>query len=110
MTDTTPPEDRMQALAREADGKPVDLFHCTGQMNDAVLGRLQEDARLAGVSLHLYWRKRFEVRHLLETVADWREADIWFCGPAPFGRQLRAALLALGLPAGRFHQELFEMR
>ncbi len=106
----TPFVARMQALAREADGKPVDLFHCTGQMNDAVLGRLQEDARLAGVSLHLYWRKRFEVRHLLETVADWREADIWFCGPAPFGRQLRAALLALGLPAGRFHQELFEMR
>jgi len=106
----TPFVARMQALARQADGKPVDLFHCTGQMNDAVLGRLQEDARLAGVSLHLYWRKRFEVRHLVETVADWREADIWFCGPAPFGRQVRQAMLALGLPAGRFHQELFEMR
>ena len=41
---------------------------------------------------------------------DWREADVWFCGPARFGRILRDGLVGLGFPAERFHQELFEMR
>ena len=44
------------------------------------------------------------------TVPDWREADVWFCGPPAFGRALKAALVAQGLPAADFHQELFEMR
>ena len=43
-------------------------------------------------------------------VPQWRKADVWFCGPAAFGQALRRDLLALGLPAEQFHQELFQMR
>lgn len=106
----TPFVARMQALAAQGDGRSVDLFHCTSQMTNDVFERLQDDARRSGVALHLFWRERFSARRLVEAVADWKEADIWFCGPALFGRKLREELLALGLPAGRFHQELFEMR
>jgi len=47
---------------------------------------------------------------LRAAVPDWRLADVWFCGPAGFGQALRRDLLALGLPAGDFHQEPFELR
>ncbi len=43
-------------------------------------------------------------------VPDWTEASIWFCGPSGFGEALRQPMLARGLPASNFHQELFEMR
>jgi predicted ferric reductase len=43
-------------------------------------------------------------------VPDWAQASVWFCGPADFGRSLGAELQRRGLPARRFHQELFEMR
>ena len=43
-------------------------------------------------------------------VPDWADASIWFCGPPGFGRALRKDFVARGLPPGRFHQEMFEMR
>ena len=45
------------------------------------------------------------------TVPDWREASIWFCGPAGFGKALQKDFAAQGLPVmERFHQELFALR
>lgn len=41
---------------------------------------------------------------------EWRDASIWFCGPAGFGQALRQDFAAHGLPRDRFHQELFAMR
>ena len=70
-------------------------------------------AGAAGVALHVLWDERdgrLDAARLASAVPDWRDADVWFCGPAPFGRALRHDLEAMGLPAGRFHQELFEMR
>lgn len=46
----------------------------------------------------------------LSGLFGWRDADVWFCGPAGFGQALKRDLIALGLPGARFHQELFEMR
>jgi ferredoxin-NADP reductase len=43
-------------------------------------------------------------------VPDWASASLWFCGPRRFGQVLREDFVARGLPPGRFHQELFEMR
>jgi ferredoxin-NADP reductase len=50
-----------------------------------------------------------DARRIAAAVPQWREADVWFCGPAAFGRRC-GDLLALGLPAEQFHQELFQMR
>lgn len=104
---------RLQELARQPDGKAIDLFHSTADYDAAAIDRLARDAQAAQVKLHVRWDARdglLDVPSLVKAVPDWREADVWFCGPARFGRAIRAGLLALGLPAERFHQELFEMR
>ena len=50
-------------------------------------------------------------RIIRAAVPEWREAGIWFCGPAGFGEALRNDFDAQGVPvAERFHQELFAMR
>ena len=77
------------------------------------IGLLERDAQAAGVRLHVLWDARdglLDARRIAAAVPQWREADVWFCGPAPFGQALRRDLLALGLPAEQFHHELFEMR
>lgn len=104
---------RMQASARSPDGREVDLFHPTSALDEAALARMREDADAAGVRLHVLWSPRdgrLNAQRLTEAVPQWREAEVWFCGPAAFGQQLRQDLEAMGLPPGRFHQELFEMR
>ncbi|MFZ3218662.1 MAG: ferric reductase-like transmembrane domain-containing protein [Rhodoferax sp.] len=104
---------RMKSLARTPDGKTVDLFHPTAVLDETAMGKLQRDAQAAGVNLHVLWDARdgrLNAQRLCETVPDWRNADIWFCGPAAFGQALRRDLVALGLNADDFHQELFEMR
>lgn len=104
---------RLQALQAQPDARPIDLFHCTTDYDPDVIGRLQRAATAARVRLHVLWDARdgrLDVAGLVRQVPDWREADIWFCGPSGFGRALRDGLQRLGLPAGRFHQEWFEMR
>ncbi|MEY9464149.1 putative ferric reductase [Bradyrhizobium ottawaense] len=83
-------------------------------MDEEALGKLAADARSANVRLHVL----IDARHgrltgerIRETVPQWREASIWFCGPAGFGEALRRDLSAHGFPVEqRFHQELFAMR
>ena len=104
---------RMQALCQQPASQPVDFFHATSANAPAAMQRLAASAQAAGVQLHLLRQPedgRLDAQRLASSVPDWREADIWFCGPAAMGRQLRAGLLAMGLPASRFHQELFQMR
>jgi predicted ferric reductase len=104
---------RMKALAAAPDGRDVDLVHTTAVLDPHAIGLLERDARAAGVRLHVLWDERdgrLDAQRLAAMVPDWRDADVWFCGPVAFGRSLRHGLVALGLPAGRFHEELFEMR
>ena len=71
------------------------------------------DAAEANVKLDVRWDKRdgrLDLDSLVKAVPDWRNADVWFCGPAGFGRVLREGLVRLGFPEQRFHQELFDMR
>lgn len=104
---------RLKELARQPDGKAIDLFHTTTRYDPAIIDRLQIDARAARVNLHVLWDERdglLELDRLFRTVPDWREADVWFCGPSAFARKVREGLVSLGLPERRFHQELFELR
>ena len=74
---------------------------------------MRADAQAAGVRLHVLVDARdgrLSGERLRQTVPGWREASVWFSGPAGFGKALRADLLAQGLPADAFHQELFVMR
>lgn len=93
---------------------PVDFFHTTREVDEEGLARMQTEAEAAGIRLHILIDDRdgfLTAERIRETVPDWRAASLWFCGPAGFGKALRADFAAAGLPVERrFHQELFEMR
>ena len=104
---------RMKALAQQADGREIDLFHTTAVYDPHAIGLLERDAREAGVGLHVLWDERdglLNAQRIAQAVPQWRDADVWFCGPAGFGQALEQGLQALGLPAERLHRELFQMR
>jgi predicted ferric reductase len=104
---------RLKALDGRPDGKPIDLFYSTSMPDKTFIARLQALAAQARVRLHVLVADvhgRLDAGQLTAALPQWREADFWFCGPAGFGRTLRAGLRAAGMPAKDFHQELFEMR
>ena len=104
---------RLKALAQTPDGKAIDLFHSTAVYDAEAIGLLERDAQAANVPLYVLWDKRdgrLNAERICQTVPDWREADVWFCGPAGFGQALKRDLMAMGLPEARFHQELFALR
>lgn len=109
----TPFLSRMQTLATQPDGKTIDLFHATATRDIQPIDQLRRLAESANVRLHVWvaaedgWLTAERIRH---DVPEWRSADLWFCGPVPFGKTLRKDFLAAGLPAGAFHQELFHLR
>ncbi|ONF43339.1 ferric reductase [Marinobacter lutaoensis] len=103
----------LKARASQPDEVAVDLFHVTRDVDPVALDRLAADAAAAGVRLHV-WQSgrdgRLDGAAIRAAVPDWRSASLWFCGPAPFGRSLRADFLRHGLASGDIHQELFQMR
>ncbi|ALA19047.1 MULTISPECIES: ferric reductase-like transmembrane domain-containing protein [unclassified Chelatococcus] len=110
----------MQHLSRERHARPdrprptIDLFHTTADYDEGAIEKLTADAEAAGIRLHVTIDARdglLSGERIRAAVPDWREASIWFCGPAGFGQALRNDFDAQGLPmAERFHQELFAMR
>lgn len=111
---------RMKHLALCSDapdwpaGQTAHLFHSTKDVDATALAKLARDAKAADVLLHLLVSGRdghLSGARIREAVPHWREASIWFCGPAGFGGALRRDFAARGFPVEqRFHQELFEMR
>jgi len=110
---------RMQCLAEHAPPgqeiqAPVDLFFSTAAENLAdFLPRLQQLAGAAGVTLHVLQspQKGFlRAKDIMAAVANWKDADFWFCGPQGFGKTLRDDFVAAGLSPHEFHQEFFQMR
>jgi predicted ferric reductase len=105
---------RMEELAhgKAADGG-VDLFYSTQNPDEATITGLRHLAASAGVTLHLIDSGRdgkLDAARLCEKAPGWRDASVWFCGPAGFGHSLRQGLAARGFEVKHFHQELFDMR
>jgi predicted ferric reductase len=104
---------RMKQLASEHDPVDVELFVATPVDDADAIGKLSQTAANAGVKLHVLVsgrHGRLDGERLRAAVPSWRKCSVWFCGPARFGEALKADLVAHGLPAARFHQELFELR
>ena len=104
---------RMKHLAKMPGSKPVDLIHSTKEVSAEALDLLKADAAAAGIRLHVLIDGRdgfLSGERLRKLVPSWKAASVWFCGPAAFGQALRGDLLASGLAADQFHQELFNMR
>ncbi|MBN9550403.1 MAG: ferric reductase, partial [Alphaproteobacteria bacterium] len=83
-------------------------------VDEDALAKLAADASAANIRLHLMIDSRdgfLTGERIRAAVPNWREASLWFCGPAGFGDALRRDFAAQGFPVGpRFHQELFSMR
>lgn len=104
---------RLKQRATLPDAKKIDLFHPTADFDQNAIDYLTEDAAAANVRLHLLVGDkdgRLNGERIRTAVPEWQSASIWFCGPTGFGQSLREDFLAHGLPPGRFHQELFQMR
>lgn len=105
---------RLRALALRPEGTPeIDLFFSTQAPDESYLARLRQLAEEARVRLHVRITPRdglLTAERIRQEVPAWRDADVWFCGPAPFGKALRRDLVAQGLAPGDFHQEFFAMR
>lgn len=104
---------QMKQLAKSPDGKTIDLFHPTREINQAVKDKLITDTHASKVKLYLMIDNeygRLTAERIQASVPDWRIASIWFCGPAEFGKSLRKDFIKQGFSADQFHQELFELR
>src|SRR3546814_3321181 len=101
---------RMKYLAQSPVGAraEIDLFHCTAEVDEEALGKLQADAAATHSRLHILVDARdgrLDGERIRGAVPEWREASLWFCGPLGFGETLRRDFAALGFPvAKRFHQ------
>jgi predicted ferric reductase len=106
------------ALQRAAPDWPqaqgIDLFHTTADVDEDALAKLAADAKSANIRLHLLIDARdgrLSGERIRDAVPQWRDASIWFCGPAGFGEALKRDFAGHGFPVNRrFHQELFAMR
>ncbi|PRX91787.1 ferric reductase-like transmembrane domain-containing protein [Paraburkholderia sp. BL25I1N1] len=104
---------RMRARERHSDKRAVDLFYSTNAMDDEFVREVSQLAMAANVRLHVLISgkdDRLTGQRVREIVPDWMSSDVWFCGPASFGQNLRHDLVARGLAHEDFHQELFDMR
>ncbi|MBV6488393.1 MAG: Flavohemoprotein [Pseudorhodoplanes sp.] len=103
-----------QAYTSRPRSQPIDLFHTTADWSEDAIAKLTADAEAAGVRVHVLHDSRdglLSGDRIRAAVPDWREASVWFCGPARFGAALRNDFARHGLPVTeRFHQELFSMR
>ena len=104
------------AEALAADGGPVHLFYCV--RNRARAAHLVELEALAaakpGLHLHVVesgTRGRLTAAEIAAAVGEpLGKIRVAFCGPKAMREGLRQDLQALGLPAGRFVYEEFEIR
>ena len=105
---------RLEELAHHnKTGDAVDLFYSAQKLDETSVARLRQLTEASGVTLHLIDSERdgkLDAARLSETVPTWKDASLWFCGPAGFGHSLRQGLAARGFQVKHFHQELFDMR
>ncbi len=104
---------RMKQIAHKPEDQAIDLFHAIPFEDPKAIQKLTADAKTANVQLHMLVDgrdDRLTGEQLRTEIPDWKEASVWFCGPAKFGESLKKDLIANGLKDRDFHQELFNMR
>ncbi|MCW3147438.1 ferric reductase-like transmembrane domain-containing protein [Stutzerimonas stutzeri] len=104
---------RLQALAETGGGGNVELFYSTSAPDQVFIDKIRQLAERARVRLHVLVTSedgRLTPERLRQMAPSWKGSDIWFCGPAGFGHDLRDDLISRGLAPQDFHQELFNMR
>src|SRR3546814_16729063 len=77
---------RMKYLAQSPEGAraEIDLFHCTAEVDEEALGKLQADAAAATIRLHVLVDARDGRLHgerIRAALTERREGGLRFCGP-----------------------------
>lgn len=111
----TPFLSRLEALAQvpRHSRQQITLFYSARETDHALIERVQTLTDQAGIPLHLAisgQNPALTARTICDNVPDFLAYTVWFCGATNFGEAIQCGLLKEGLPARRFHQELFEMR
>ena len=112
----TPFVARMKHIAekgKQSAGTDIDLFHSTKEYNQAAIDKLTADAAAAGIRLHIMVYERdgyLTGERIRTTVANWKNASIWFCGPAGFYKAIEKDFAEQGFESRHMHHELFDMR
>lgn len=119
----TPFLSRLEALAAERPDnltcspetgtRPVTLFYSARDSDHALISLVERLTRQANVPLHLSVSGKnpaLTAQAVRAAVANLNQCTVWFCGSMNFGESIKRGLVQEGLPSGRFHQELFEMR
>jgi predicted ferric reductase len=90
----------------------VDLFYATRKTDPVFTASIQQLAEQTDVRFHVLQESDglLTVERIEALVPQWKQSDIWFCGPSGFAAALRNPMIEQGLPGAQFHQELFEMR
>ena len=104
---------RMQTMAHQPKGRDIDLFYSTSAPDEPFLRKVRLLAEQAQIRLHITLAgkdPRLTCDGICALVSGWKDASVWFCGPAGFGKAVRQGFAEQGLPADHFHQELFDMR
>ncbi len=104
---------RLQKLSTENHNQIIHLFYSTSAPQEDFIERLRKLAQKAKVTLHVIVSGKdphLNAERICNIVPDWQTADIWFCGPAGFGKSLKKDMIQKGLSEDDFHQELFDMR
>ena len=115
----TPIISMIARLKREAPTTEATLIYCNHDAGSVLLQQeLQSLARGAGLRLHfvcsqlerpqpLFRQGRLSRELLAELVPDVAGSEVYVCAPPGFIDAAREHLLALGLPATKFHTESF---
>lgn len=109
----TPFISRMHDLADSPQENQIDLFYSTDMPDEQFVESVKKAAKQANINLHLITPKmggRVDIDMITRIVPEWAKADVWFCGPATFGKSIKKGFSNLGKGSEHFHQELFEMR
>jgi hypothetical protein len=91
----TPFVAKMRELAKTPNDTRVDLFHATSDVSEVALAKMRADAAAANVNLHIFVSGRdgkIDAGKILAIAPNWRDASVWFCGPARFGAALKRGL------------------
>jgi nitric oxide dioxygenase len=83
-----------------------DLAEAAGRLPGLTVHVFLESAEPSSHAGHAVLPGRMNAAALL-TAADRTDADIYLCGPLPFMREQRQALVTAGIPETRIHREVF---
>lgn len=104
---------RLQSLPTGPTPNAIRFYLCVRDDQTEVVHSIKSLCERTGVELETIVSGRdqpFSGAQIRETVSNWKNCHVWFCGPAGLGQSVREDLVSHGLAGTHFHQELFEMR